>query len=187
MTRPGAVLSTADLRRPRVAAAALGEFAAGGYHGTTVATVAQAAKISPAYVFKLYPRKEALFVAALETCFDEILAAIEAGADAAGDESPDAVLDAMGQAYASLLRDRRLLRMQVHAQSAADIPEIGDALRSGLQRVTLFAKERSRADDDAIQRFVAYGQLCHLIVATGIDEIPAAWADILAHGIRHPD
>ncbi|MBO9578827.1 MAG: TetR/AcrR family transcriptional regulator [Microbacteriaceae bacterium] len=187
MNTRGTALSTAELRRPAVAAAALSEFARGGYHGATVADVARESRISPAYVFKLFPRKESLFVAALETCFDEILAALKAGADASPEQSPDGVLHAMGGAYAELIRDRTLLLIQVHAQSVADIPEIGDALRAGLARVTNFAKRRSGASDDAVQRFIAYGQLCHLLVTARIDEIPEDWAALLSRGVRHPD
>lgn len=181
------ILSTADVRRPMVAAAALVQFARGGYHGTTVADVAGEAKISSAYVFKLYARKEALFVAALETCFDHIVDALTEGADAAADLSPEAVLESMGDAYADLIRDRTLLMLQVHAQSVADIPEIGHALRAGIERVTDFAKRRSQGTDEEVQRFIAYGQLCHLLVTARIDEVPADWARILTRGIRHPE
>jgi AcrR family transcriptional regulator len=187
MTPRPSILSTADVRRPLVAAAALGEFARGGFHGTTVAHVAAAAKISPAYVFKLFPRKEALFVAALDACFAAVIEALEEGADAAAESSPTAILDAMGDAYAALIRDRTLLMIQVHAQSVADIPEIGDALRAGLERVTTFAQRRSQASDDEVQRFVAFGQLCHLIVTARLDDTGAEWARILSHGIRHFD
>ncbi|QAY68735.1 TetR/AcrR family transcriptional regulator [Xylanimonas protaetiae] len=179
-------LSTAELRKPVVAAAAVREFARGGYHGTTIADVARAAKISPAYVIKLFPAKERLFVAALETCFDQVVEALATGADHAADPSPTGLLDAMGGAYAHLIADRTLLMLQVHAQSVADLPEIGEALRAGLQQVVDFAKSRSRASDEAVQRFVAYGQLCHLIVTAQIDDVPDAWARLLTEGIRHP-
>ncbi|MBT2484306.1 MULTISPECIES: TetR/AcrR family transcriptional regulator [unclassified Microbacterium] len=181
------VLSTADARRPLVAAAAVTAFARAGYHGTTVADVAREAKISPAYAFKLYSGKEALFIAALEACFDAILVALEDGADAAAEPTPDGILEAMGDAYAALISDRSLLMLQVHAQSVADIPEIGAALRTGLGRVTTFAQSRSGGSDDDVQRFIAYGQLCHLIVTTQLDSRTEKWATLLTHGIRHPD
>lgn len=184
---PRAPLSTADLRRPVVAAAAVQEFARGGYHGTTIADVACAAAISPAYVVKLFPTKERLFVAALETCFDRILAALSAGADATEDSSPDGVLHAMGGTYAQLIADRSLLMLQVHAQSVAELPEIGAALRNGLQQVVELATQRSGAAGDAVQRFIAFGQLCHLIVTTQVEQVPEAWAQLLTAGIRHPD
>ena len=68
----------------------------------------------------------------------------------------------------------------------ADIPEIGQALHARLATVTRFVKTRSGASDSAIQRFVAYGQLCHLIVTAGTDDVPEEWATLLSHGIRHP-
>lgn len=179
-------LSIAEARRPAVAAAALDQFSQGGLHGTTVADVARAAKISPAYVFKLFPGKEALFVAAMEVCFADIIDALEHGADAATERTPESILDAMGEAYAELISDRRLLMMQVHAQSVADIAEVGDALRAGLAKITRFAKTRSRGSDDAVQRFIAYGQLCHLIATAGLDELPDEWAVTLSHNMRHP-
>lgn len=179
-------LSTAEMRVPVVTASAVQEFARGGYHGTTIADVARAARISPAYVFKLFPSKERLFVVALEDCFRQIVEALSIGADESGDTSPDGLLDAMGGAYAELIGNRSLLMLQVHAQSVADIPEIGEALRTGLAAVVRLAKSRSGASDEAVQRFIAYGQLCHLIVTTGIDDVPDEWASIVSAGIRHP-
>jgi AcrR family transcriptional regulator len=168
-----------------VAGVAVREFARGGFHATTIADVAREAKISPAYVFKLYPSKERLFVAALQSCFDQVVDALEKGADAAEAQDADSVLFAMGGAYADLIADRALLMLQVHAQSVAEIAEIGDALRAGLAKVTTFVKTRSGGSDDSVQRFIAYGQLCHLIVTAGIESIPETWATILSHGIRH--
>lgn len=187
MNAPGDGLSTAERRRPQIVTAALSEFATGGFYGTTVADVARRAEISPAYVFKLFCGKESLFAAAVELCFDEILAALEAEVEAVGRTSPAAILDAMGGAYARLIGDRRLLMLQVHAQSVAELPDIGAALRAGLSRITIFAKERSGARDDEVQRFVAYGQLCHLLVTAAVDDVQEEWARLLGRGIRHPE
>ena len=186
MTTRRSVLSTADVRRPVVAAAALRQFARGGFHRTTVADVAQDAKISPAYVFKLFPRKEALFTAALELCFDEIDATLVRGVDEAEEQTPTAILDAMGAAYAELISDRDLLMLQVHAQSASEVPEIGAALRAGIQRITQTAQSRSGAAPEDVQRFLAYGQLCHLIVTIGLTDSTEPWAELITRGIRHP-
>ncbi len=116
MSSSGIALSTAEARRPIVTAAALRTFARGGYHGTTVADVAREAKISPAYVFKLFPSKETLFVAALELCFDRRSSdalALRSGRRARPVAGGGA--DAMGEAYADLIADRSLLMLQVHA------------------------------------------------------------------------
>ena len=180
-------LSTAEERRPLVIAAAITAFARMGYRGTTVADVGAEARISSAYVFKLFPSKEQLFVGALDACYERVLEALARGAEQPTTQTPDGILDAMGGAYAELIADRDLLMLQVHAQSAADVPEIGAALRRGYARITEFASTRSGATDASVQRFIAFGQLCHLVATLGIDESGEQWAATLAAGIRHPD
>lgn len=179
------VLSTSEARQEAVIRSAMEVFAVNGYLGTPVTDVAKRAKISPAYVFKLFPSKEALFIAALERCFELVLAALAKGADESADQEPEAVLSFMGSAYAGLIADRKLLLLQIHAQSAASVPEIGKAFRKGLEAVTSFVKSRSNASDEMVQRFVAYGQLCHLITTAGLEKDTASWARVLSHGIRH--
>lgn len=180
-------LSDADTRREAIIEAALSAFAASGYASTPVTAVAARAGISQAYVFKLYPTKEELFVSTMEVCFERIVATLAEAADKATDTSPDAILFAMGEGYARLIVDRRMLMIQVHAQSACDIPTIGDVVRRGLARIVTFTSERSGADDAAVQRFIAYGQLCHLIVTANLTELDDHWARTLWVGIRHYD
>jgi len=186
MTKRGATLSTSDVRRDAVVDAAVAEFARTGFHSTPISAVATRAAISPAYVFKLFPGKVSLFVAALDRCYEQVVHALSNGATRAGEAKPDKILYEMGGAYADLIADRNLLMLQVHAQSAADTPEIADAVRRGLEKVTEFARSRSGAPDDQVQRFIAYGQLCHLITTLDLDTHPGDWAAVLSAGIRHP-
>jgi len=179
-------LSTAEARRDTVLDSAILVFAQAGYLGTPITAIADHARISPAYVFKLFPSKEVLFVATLERCFQRVQVALERGADTSSDTTPEGLLQAMGAAYARLISDRSLLMLQVHAQSASDQPEIAAALRQGLQAITTFVKARSGAPDEAVQLFFAYGQLCHLIVTAGLENDTAAWAQLLTRGIQHP-
>ena len=178
-------LSTSEARREVVIQAAMTVFASNGYLGTPVVDVAKKARISPAYVFKLFPSKQELFVAALERCFEVILAALAKGADESVDQAADSLLYAMGGAYAALIADRKLLLLQIHAQSAAGVPEIGKAFRRGLASIVSYVKARSNASDELVQRFMAYGQLCHLITTTGLDADKSSWARILTAGLRH--
>ena len=180
------VLSTSDARRETVITSAIAVFGKGGYLGTPIAAVAKHARISPAYVFKLFPQKEELFVAALDRCFDLVHEALAEGAEASADDTPEGLLFAMGGAYASLMGNRDLLMLQVHAQSAADVPEIAKAFRQGLQRIVKFVKTRTAATDESIQRFIAYGQLCHLITTMSLANDTSAWARVLTNGMRHP-
>ncbi|WP_194923904.1 TetR/AcrR family transcriptional regulator [Catenulispora pinisilvae] len=194
MTNPGPspFRSTAEARRAFITTQAVKVFARGGYHATPVADVAEAAGISPAYVFRLFDGKLGLFLAALEHCHERILTTVGAVADAMPGEDPEAVLAAMGDAYAQLISDRDLLMLQVHALSAVDVPEIAATTRRGLERMISLLQDRAGASDQAAQQFVAYGQLCHLIVATGLtdaagDGTPAPrWARVLTDGMAHP-
>lgn len=180
-------LSTAARRRETVIASAITMFARTGYLGTPISDIAEHARISPAYVFKLFPGKVSLFVAALDQCFELIEAALARGADRAGEGSPEEILYAMGGAYAALIANRDLLMLQVHALSASDVPEIRLAMRRGVARTTTFASERSGATGDEVQRFMAFGQLCHLITTLGLDAADEPWSAILTDGIRHPE
>ncbi|WP_226344651.1 TetR/AcrR family transcriptional regulator [Agilicoccus flavus] len=179
--------TTADARRATVLSCAIVVFARAGYYATPVADVAAAAKISPAYVFRLFPSKLALFVAALNACFARVVAALEAGADDAACDDPEKRLAEMGDAYARLIGDRTLLMLQVHALSASDVPEVRHALRRGLEQVVTVARTRTGASPAAVQQFVAYGQLCHLLVATELVGTTPAWATALTAGMAHPD
>ncbi len=178
--------STADARRTTVVAKAVTVFGRGGYHATPVTDVAVAAGISQAYVLRLFGGKLGLFVAALDRCYLLIREALTAGAERVPDGTPAEVLDVMGDAYAALIADRDLLMLQIHAQSASDIPEIRDAMRRGYASVVDTAKELSGGSDTEVQHFIALGQLCHLIVAADLTSLDANWARILTAGMSHP-
>jgi AcrR family transcriptional regulator len=177
--------STADAQRVRILASAVEVFARSGYQATPVADIAAAAGVSTAYVFRLFDGKLGLFVAAIDDCYAQVAAAMIEGAANSGGTSAADVLDAMSTAYVALIRDRSLIALQVHAQSACDVPEIRDAVRRGLATVVRTVSVESGAVDADIQRFLAYGQLCHLIVQAGLGEVDSSWARIVDHGIRH--
>lgn len=112
-------LSTAEERRATVLHTAIGAFAARGYFGTTTTEVAKAAGISQAYVYRLFPSKESLFVAVVEHCFVQVRASLERAATEAPGSSAEAVLAAMGESYARLISDNDLMLIQLQAQAAA--------------------------------------------------------------------
>lgn len=178
--------SNADARRAVVVARAVTVFAHTGYYATRVAEVAAAAGISEAYVYRLFDDKLGLFLAALDHCYGQIVAAMAAGADRARGPAPAEVLDAMAEAYAALIEDRDLVALQVHAQSAATVPDIGVAVRRGYETVLTFVQARSGADDAAVQRFMAYGQLGHLVATLDLDAVQAPWARVLTASVPSP-
>ncbi|WP_037863706.1 TetR/AcrR family transcriptional regulator [Streptomyces sp. NRRL S-340] len=179
-------LSTAEERRETVLNTAIGAFAAKGYFGTTTNEVARAAGISQAYVYRLFPTKEALFTAVVERCFVRVRAALEEGAARAAGSAPDAVLSAMGDAYARLISDNDLMLVQLHAQAAAvSEPAVREAVRAGYARTVEYVRGASGGGEEQVQSFFAVGMLCHLLVSLDADSVDAPWTRTLATGIRH--
>ena len=178
-------LSTADARRDATVASAVTTFARSGFQTTPIAAVAAHAGISPAYVSKLFSSKTTLFVAAIDECYARITDTLERAAEESRGDSPEDILHAMGGAYATLIADRDLLMLQVHAQAATDVPEVAAAVRRGIGRITEVAANVSQASHDQVQRFVAFGQLCHLLTTVDAFDVDATWATVLTDGIRH--
>ena len=184
MVQPAAHRSTAQVRRRQVLRAATAVFARSGYYATTIDDVAQATGISQAYVMRLFGSKLGLFVSVVDECNKRVAAALGDAAGQVSGGTPEAVLEAMYEAYAGLIADRSLIMIQVHAQSVTDVPEIRDAVRRGLAELVDSVKVRSGASDTQVQRVVAFGMLCQLIVAVDLDELQLPWAQTLTDGIR---
>lgn len=180
-------LSTAEERRETVLRTALGAFAARGYYGTTTGEVAKSAGISQAYVYRLFPDKEALFLSVVEHCFARIRESLSDGVAAAEGSTPEAVLHAMGDAYARLIAEENtLLLVQMHAQCAAiSEPAVREVVRRGVARMVEHVRGVSGGGEEQVQEFFARGMLCHLVVAVDADGVDAPWAKTLAKGIRH--
>ncbi|PPF36391.1 TetR family transcriptional regulator [Rathayibacter sp. AY1A2] len=176
--------STAEAQRERITAAALHVFARTGYAATPITEVAAEAGVSPAYVFRLFPGKLGVFVAAVDRCYEQVASTLAAAGEAS---DPADRLEAMTVAYIDLIADRDLIMLQSQAQSACEVPEIREAVRRGISAVVRTVTVVSGADGPAVQRFVAYGQLCHLIVQTDLGGVDSEWARIVSDGIRHRD
>src|ERR1700730_19444113 len=72
---------TADERRTEVLKAAVAEFALHGLYGTSTEMIAKRIGISQPYIFRLFPSKKALFLAAIDQCFDRVEAAFRSAAE----------------------------------------------------------------------------------------------------------
>ncbi|XVV06171.1 TetR/AcrR family transcriptional regulator [Actinosynnema sp. CA-248983] len=180
-------LSTADERRETVLRTALATFGAKGYYGTTTGEVAKAAGISQAYVYRLFPDKQTLFLAVVERCFARIRESLADGVASASGTSPDAILFAMADAYAKLIaHENALLLVQMHAQCAAiSEPSVREVVQRGYARTVEYVRGVSGADEESVQVFFARGMLCHLVVAVDASHVDAPWAQTLSMGIRH--
>lgn len=172
-------LSTAEVRREAVLAAAERVIAQRGLHATPTAEIARVAGISQAYLFKLFATKDELLVAAVERAHARIRSAF-AEAAARARESGDDVLPAMGHAYTQLLADRDQILVQLHAQAAAPtMPAVGDAARACFAELVELVERETGADPDAVRSFFATGMLLNVMTALDAGASDEHWAELL--------
>lgn len=160
---------TADARRESVIAAAIQEFAQGGYAGTSTVAIAQRVGVSQPRLFQLFGTKKDLFLAVVGSCFSRVRTQFESVAQEARmtTDDPTEILQAMGMAYCDLLADRDLLRLQMHAYAACDDPDVQELVRrewTGLYEAVVTA---SGADDTSIHKWFAEGMLMNVAAVVG--------------------
>lgn len=172
-------LSTAEERREAVLAAAQKTFGTRGLHGTPTTEIAKAAGISHAYLFRLFPTKTDLVVAAVRASNDRILATFTEAARAARAAGTDPK-QAMGQSYETLLADRELLLMQMHSFAASpDLPEVRAAARDCFARMVALVERETGAPPEEVQAFFAHGMLMNVMAALDAESVDAHWAEVL--------
>jgi AcrR family transcriptional regulator len=163
---------TAEERRADVLRTAVAIFAKAGYYGTSTEDVARAAGISQPYLFRLFPTKKALFIALAEHGFARVRDAFVA---VVGDLTGEDAINAMGDAYGELLRDRNELMLQMHCYSACDDPEIADVVRHEFGRLWREVVRLSGADDEEMQRFFAMGMLMNVMASMDATAHDSDW------------
>ncbi|MQY06159.1 TetR/AcrR family transcriptional regulator [Actinomadura macrotermitis] len=174
---------SAAARREQTIKAALAEFGRRGYEGTSTAAIAERVGVSQPYLFRLFPSKHALFLAAAEHCFD-VLA--EEMRDAAGGLHGKDATRAMGRRYLELLRsDHALLQFQLQLYASAlddeAVRELSRAKWAGLWRLIT---SLAGGDAEEAVRFVSVGMLLNVLTTFDIpfepgDRLPAslhAWS-----------
>jgi AcrR family transcriptional regulator len=167
---------SADERRAEVVEAAVKAFAVGGYAGTSTEEIARLAGVSQPYLFRLFGSKQALFIAAVGRCFEQVRNGF---ADAAQhplevtDFHP--VLAAIGARYAEMLKDLTLLRLQLHAYAASSDPVIRDYVRSEYARLIASVSEVSGVPASELRDFFALGMLMNVAAALDLTEADVAW------------
>jgi AcrR family transcriptional regulator len=183
-TRPIRHRLHADERRAEVIEAAVQAFAAGGLAGTSTEEIARLAGVSQPYLFRLFGSKQQLFIAAVGRMFERIRAAFEEApphpaADLGG---YDPVLASLGRAYGDLLRDRSLLRLQLHAFAACDDPVIRDFVRGEFAALVTRVSELSDVPPAELRGFFSEGMLLMVAAAMDLTEADVAWQRICDGG-----
>jgi AcrR family transcriptional regulator len=169
---------SAEERREDVIRVALQEFARGGFVGTSTETIAKRVGVSQPYLFRLFPNKKAIFLAAARRCFEEIRDEMCVGEGQGGEE----VLLAMAKAYGEIITKRpELLLMQMQAcvaVAAADEagePELGEVVRACWMELWDAVHLRLGAEVAETTTFMAFGMLINVQLAMGFPSGHRVW------------
>ncbi|MFS8203957.1 TetR/AcrR family transcriptional regulator [Streptomyces sp. CWNU-52B] len=173
------VRMSAGERRESVIRAAMSEFARGGYYGTSTEAIAKRVGVSQPYLFRLFPSKRAIFLAAVERCLDDTRRAFEVASE--GLEGEEA-LHSMADAYTRVIAEepeQLLMQMQMYvavaaAEQAGD-HEFGEAVRAGWMRLWDVAHLSLGADVDVTTEFLSHGMLINCLVAMGFPPRHRVW------------
>lgn len=179
-------LSTAAERREALIEAAVETFAQRGFHGTPTTEIAKAAGISQAYLFRLFPTKSDLYVAAVERCYERLSESMRVGAESARAEGLEP-MEGMALAYLALMEDRTTLRATLHAFAAAsgDDAEVREAVRRGYGELWALVRRLTGAEGDRMREFFAQGMLCTVLAGMDAPAIDADWArDLLGGDVK---
>lgn len=170
---------SAEERRESVIRAAITEFGRGGYHGTSTESIAKRVGVSQPYLFRLFPNKRAIFLAAAVRCVEDTAAVMRAAAEGL---SPEEAHKAVAVAYQRLIedRDRLLMQMQVYvavasAESSGD-REFGEPIRAAWsEHLYDFALLTFGGDESEATTFLAFGMLINTLVALGYPPADRVW------------
>jgi len=198
LKRPAHRMS-ADDRRDQVLRAAMAEFAIHGLDGTSTEVIAERAGISQPYIFRLWPNKKDLFLAAVDACFDRVEAVFKDAAKersdaeiaaklrAAGHDpsehphlctGPGARLHTMGHAYMQLLSRREALLMQMQAYAACWDDDVRRLVRHRWTRLQRLVSELSGIEGRELSEFFARGMLLNVVACMHLPASgdPGRWA-----------
>ncbi|MFJ8053110.1 TetR/AcrR family transcriptional regulator [Streptomyces luteogriseus] len=173
---------SAEERRESVIRAAMTEFARGGYHGTSTEAIARRVGVSQPYLFRLFPGKKAIFLAAAERCVEDT---IRMFAEAAEGLEGEEARSAMGGAYVETISEqpeRLMMQMQMYLAVAAaeeeGDSEFGEAVRAGWMRLWDTIHLPLGADAQETTTFLAQGMLINCLVAMGFPADHRVWAGL---------
>ncbi|MGY0054990.1 TetR/AcrR family transcriptional regulator [Streptomyces sp. LZ34] len=163
----------AQERRESVVRAAIAEFALKGYYGTSIEAVAQRVGATQPYLFRLFPGKKAIFVAALVRSMEDTRLAFERATD--GVEGGEQALQAMADAYARLISahpETLLMQSQGYAAVAAaeaqGDDQMGELVRADWMRLWETVHLSLGADVHETTSFFACGMLGNTLAAIGL-------------------
>ncbi len=170
---------TADERRSAVLDAATREFARKGLHGASTDDIARAAGISQPYLFRLFGTKKELYLATARRTVDELY---EVFAAAARGKTGMPALQAMGDAYETVMADRDRLMLMLKCWASCDDPEICEGVRRAWRDLVDLAERASGESPEAVSTFFSKGALLTVLMAMDAFTRPEPWSNRLIEG-----
>ncbi|MFJ8821609.1 TetR/AcrR family transcriptional regulator [Streptomyces sp. NPDC102467] len=178
------VRMSAEERRESVVRAAMIEFARGGYKGTSTEAIAKRVGVSQPYLFRLFPGKEAIFLAAARRCCERTTEVFRKASE--GLEGVE-VEEALGGAYLSLIADEPdmlLMQMQIYvavaAAEASGDAAFGEEVRGLWMEMYDTILLAMGADVDDTSKFLAEGMLINVLVSMGFPSDHRVWTGCFA-------
>ncbi|GAA3235531.1 TetR family transcriptional regulator [Actinocorallia longicatena] len=180
---------SAEERRESVILAAMSEFARGGYQGTSTEAIAKRVGVSQPYLFRLFPNKRAIFLAACLRCMEATKSTfVEAAKDLPVDERHHA----MATSYLERIVNTELLMMQMQMHVAVFVAkengdaEFGAILRRAWTDLYDTCRELLGFDNKATTDFFSCGMLINVMTALDYPEDDPLWGCIeLPTGEKH--
>lgn len=191
---------SAENRREQVLKAAISEFALHGLDGTSTESIAERAGISQPYIFRLWPNKKDLFLAAVDACFDRtemVLtkaaeghseAEIDSGVCPVGHDQSEHQhlrsskisprLHTMAHAYIQLLVKREALLMQMQAYAACGDDDVRRRVRDRWTRLRRLVGDLGGVEGRELNEFFARGMLLNVAACMHLPTSgdPGRWA-----------
>ena len=161
-------------RRAQVLSIAAEEFAAHGLHGASTESIAHAAGISQAYIFRMFGTKKALFLQLVNEAFDRLS---DGMSDAAAGKTGLNALSAMGAQYYDLLANRTSLLLQLQGFAACGDNEVREVVRTCFAGLWEVVAGLSGLEPVTVKSFLAFGMFLNAGAALDVDQVEEPWAE----------
>lgn len=140
-----------------------------GYAGATTDAIADAARVSQAYVVRTFGSKENLFAETASRAIDRIASVFrDTGARSpASDGEMQAIL---GRAYVNLVADRGVLLTTMHLFTLGHHPRFGPLARDGMLGIYRVLRDEVGLTDAQCEAFLAKGMLINTVLGLGLPE-----------------
>lgn len=149
--------------RDRLIAAALTEFNDRGFHGTDTNRIARAAGFAPQTFYRHFQDKTDIFLAAHDACMRAEYRAIDAVAEAGGDDYDLAIADIIIAHHGAWRRFYKAMKLLSESDERIRARRV-EALEWKLKRIRPLPGNQGRPDAEMIADLFAIERLCDAVI-----------------------